>query len=88
MGARANFALPQVRGERLVRPDAEGVWEAEREARGNVRDQDPRGARLLAPKRRRALRLEGGEYPHDEEREREALGLWRLAQLAQGGEGS
>ena len=49
--------------------------QTEREAGGELCVQDPRKARLPTSERHRALRPQGGEHPHDEDRERQAIRL-------------
>jgi hypothetical protein len=76
-------ALPpvhlQIRREWIARTDSQGIRQAELEASRELCVQDPRGSELPAPERRRALRPQGGQHPHDENRQRGAVRLWSLA---------
>ena len=69
----------QIRREWLARTDSQGVQQTEGEAGGEPCVQDSRGPRLPAPERRCALRPQGGQHSHDEDWERKAVRLWRLA---------
>jgi hypothetical protein len=69
----------QIRREWFSRTNSQGVRQAKREVGGELRFQDPRRARLPTPKRRRALRPQGSQHPHDEDRQRKAIRLWCVA---------